>query len=74
MTANHQEKNALVLADQGAAELLQEAECVENTLYDTTALLMREKERREAMIQALKDMAVPDAGQKIYETLVELVK
>ena len=74
VTANHQEKNALVLADQGAAELLREAECVENTLYDTTALLMREKERREAMIQALKDMAVPDAGQKIYETLVELVK
>ena len=31
VTANHQEKNARVLADQGAAVLLLERDCVENT-------------------------------------------
>ena len=35
VTANHQEKNARVLADQGAAVLLLERDCVENTLYET---------------------------------------
>lgn len=74
VTANHQEKNARVLSDQGAAVLLREADCVENTLYDEAALLLRERERREKMAAALKAMAVPDAGEKIYETLREIMK
>ena len=74
VTANHQEKNARVLADQGAAVLLREADCVEDTLYDQVALLMRERNRREKMSRALTEMAVPDAGEKIYETLMEIVK
>ena len=74
VTANHQEKNARVLADQGAAVLLREADCGENTLYDQVNLLMRERDRREKMSAALTAMAVPDAGEKIYETLMELVK
>ncbi len=74
VTANHQEKNARVLSDQGAGVLLREADCVENTLYDEAALLLREKDRREKMIKALKTMAVPNAGEKIYETLEEIMK
>ena len=74
VTANHQEKNARVLADQGAAVLLREADCVEDTLYDQVVLLMRERNRREKMSRALTEMAVPDAGEKIYETLMEIVK
>jgi UDP-N-acetylglucosamine--N-acetylmuramyl-(pentapeptide) pyrophosphoryl-undecaprenol N-acetylglucosamine transferase len=74
VTANHQEKNARVLSDQGAAVLLREADCVENTLYDEAALLLRERERREKMAAALKAMAVPNAGEKIYETLREIMK
>ena len=74
VTANHQEKNARVLSDQGAAVLLREADCVEDTLYDQVALLMRERNRREKMSRALTEMAVPDAGEKIYETLMEIVK
>ncbi len=74
VTANHQEKNARVLSDQGAAVLLREADCMENTLYDEAALLLRERDRREKMAAALKAMAVPDAGEKIYETLREIMK
>ena len=74
VTANHQEKNALVLSGQGAARLLREADCVGNTLYDEAALLLRERDRREKMIAALQAMAVPNAGEKIYETLREIMR
>ena len=73
VTANHQEKNARVLADQGATVLLREQDCVEDTLYNQVVLLMRERDRREKMSRALTEMAVPDAGEKIYETLMEIV-
>ena len=63
-----------MLSSQGAAVLLREADCVENTLYDEAALLLRERDRRENMIKALQDMAVPNAGEKIYETLRKIMK
>lgn len=73
VTANHQERNAKVLADQGAAVLLREQDCVGDTLYDTAGMLLRERDRRDAMVRALNTMAVPDAGEKIYQTLREIV-
>ena len=74
VTANHQEKNARVLADQGAAILLRETDCVEDTLYDKAALLLQSRDRRESMVTALRAMAVPNAAEKIYETLREIMK
>lgn len=74
VTANHQEKNARVLSDQGAAVLMREQECTGDSLYDQAALLMRERDRREDMIQHLKNMAVVDAGEKIYNTLIKLIR
>ena len=74
VTANHQEKNARVLADQGAAILLREQDCGEHTLYDTVELLMQERDRRDAMVRALNAMAVPNAGEKIYQTLREIMR
>ena len=74
VTANHQEKNARVLADQGAAVLLLERDCVENTLYDAADHLLRDRRRRDDMVRALTAMAVPDAGEKIYWTLRALRK
>ena len=74
VTANHQEKNARVLADQGAAVLLLERDCVENTLYDAADHLLRDRRRRDDMVRALTAMAVPDAGEKIYQTLREVME
>ena len=37
-------------------------------------IILREKDRREKMVRALKDMAVPDASEKIYETLMGIMK
>ncbi|MGI5962812.1 MAG: undecaprenyldiphospho-muramoylpentapeptide beta-N-acetylglucosaminyltransferase [Lawsonibacter sp.] len=74
VTANHQEKNARVLSEQGAAVLLRESECEREVLYETAGTLLRERERRDDMVRALNAMAVPDAGEKIYQTLKEILK
>ena len=74
VTANHQEKNARVLSDQGAAVLQLERECDGKGLYTRTEDLLRDVQRRENMIRALNNMAVPDAGEKIYQTLLGLLK
>ena len=74
VTANHQEKNARVLSGQGAAVLLLEKDCPNMELYDQASALLRDPARRDSMIRALNSMAVPDAGEKIYQTLMGLLK
>ena len=74
LAAYAQEKNAQVLASQGAGILLREADCVENTLFDKAAILLNSRDRREEMVKALQAMAVPNAAEKIYETLREIMK
>ena len=74
VTANHQEKNARVLADQGAAVLLREQDCDDDTLYETANMVLREPNRRQSMVTALKNMAVTNAGEQIYNTLISIMK
>ena len=74
VTANHQEKNARVLSDQGAAVLLLEKDCQGDELYEQADALLRDRQRRDNMIRALNNMAVPDAGEKIYITLRALMR
>ncbi len=74
VTANHQESNAQVLADKGAAILLKEENCMDDTLYQTVEALIRENQRRENMISALESIAQEDPGEKIYQTLISLLK
>ena len=74
VAANHQEKNARVLSEQGAAVLMLEKNCSDWALYNAVEELLREPKRREDMIRALKNMAVTDAGEKIYITLRAIMK
>lgn len=74
VTANHQEKNAQVLADKGAAILLKEENCMEDTLYQTVESLIRENQRRETMIKALDGLGKENPGEKIYHTLLSLLR
>ena len=46
---------------------------MENTLYDKASLLIQSRDRRASMAAALKAVAVPNAGEKIYETLREIM-
>ena len=63
-----------MLSGQGAAVLLLEKDCPGMELYDQASALLRDPARRDSMIRALNSMAVPDAGEKIYQTLMGLLK
>ena len=74
VTDNHQEKNARILEQHGAAVVLRENECDGDKLYETAKALLENRQRLEAMEQAVQSMAVPDSAEKIYEIILELAK
>ena len=74
VVADHQTKNARVLANAGGAVLLPEGESSGEKLYALMTGLLSDAPRREAMSRALRDMAVPDAAEQIYQTLVRLME
>lgn len=73
VTGDHQTKNARLLAREGGAVLLPEGECTPRKLYDTVTGLLDDPQRRRAMGEALSGIAPPDAAQRIYDTLMELL-
>ncbi len=74
VTANHQEKNARVLERQGAAVVLLEPECSPKVLFDTLSALLNDRVRRETMSRAAGEAGAPDAGERIYRVLTELLE
>lgn len=73
VTNHHQERNANVLAQAGGAVVLLEPVCNGETLYRTTQDLLADEPRRKTMAQAMANMGIPQAGERIYETLLTLV-
>ncbi len=74
VTANHQEKNARVLEQQGGAVVLLEKDCGGKVLFDTVSALIADQKRRDGMVRSLNAAAVPDAGEAIYRVLLELIR
>ncbi len=74
VTANHQEKNARVLSDQGAAVLMLEPECDGEKLYGQVLSMLERPEGLEKMRTELKRIFVNDANERIYQVLKGLVK
>ena len=74
VTANHQEKNARVLSDNGAAILVLEKECTPEGIYQTVKELLEDREKAESMASALRSMAEPDSAEKICAVIEELIK
>ena len=74
VVADHQTKNARVLANAGGAILLPEGESSGEKLYELIDSLMKDEKRREDMSRALREMAVPDAAEQIYGVLQDLMK
>ena len=69
VTADHQTKNARVLADGGGAILLPESECSGGALYRLVTELLADPPRREAMSRALSALSSTDAAEEIYRVL-----
>ncbi len=74
VTANHQEKNARVLSDKGAAVLMLEDQLNGNQLYDTVMELLSDPKRLENMRRALGEMCIENANERIYTVLRNLMK
>lgn len=74
VAANHQYKNARVLADRGGAVLLEEKDCSGGLLYDTVTDLLADGVRRAAMGKALREVSAPRAAQDICGELEKILK
>ncbi len=74
VAANHQYKNAKVLADRGGVELIEEKDCTGGELYDNALALLSDGGRRAAMGRALRELAAPHAAQDIYKNLMSLLE
>jgi UDP-N-acetylglucosamine--N-acetylmuramyl-(pentapeptide) pyrophosphoryl-undecaprenol N-acetylglucosamine transferase len=71
---NHQEKNARVLEKAGGAVILLEKETSGAELYDTALSLLSDKARLEKMGAAMASLGIPDATERIYETVTSIKK
>jgi UDP-N-acetylglucosamine--N-acetylmuramyl-(pentapeptide) pyrophosphoryl-undecaprenol N-acetylglucosamine transferase len=73
-TDNHQHKNAAVLAEAGAAELIEQKDLTGALLADRLLALARDDERRERMAAAARAFARPDAARVIVDRVLELAR
>ena len=64
---NHQEQNAKALEKVGACKVLLESELNPDSLYNAINSLADNKELRDKMSVNLKEVACPDALEKLYE-------
>ena len=74
VTADHQTKNARVLAEHGGAVLLPESACSGAVLYDTAAAILTDSAKRGEMVRALSSQSITDAAEQIYQVLIGLLK
>ncbi len=74
VTDNHQEKNARVLTDDGAAVLLLEQECTAEKLYETVNRVLGDTQLRDQMSAKLRNMAILDSAERIADIVEVLAK
>ena len=74
VTNNHPEKNARVLEQAGGAVVVTESESGGPVLYQKACDILRSDARRAAMSAAMAGLGIPDAAERIYQTVLELCK
>jgi UDP-N-acetylglucosamine--N-acetylmuramyl-(pentapeptide) pyrophosphoryl-undecaprenol N-acetylglucosamine transferase len=72
VTNNHQDSNARVLENAGAAIRIPEAECTGEMLYKHTIELLKNTEKRACMSKAAQALAVLDSAERIYQVIMQL--
>jgi UDP-N-acetylglucosamine--N-acetylmuramyl-(pentapeptide) pyrophosphoryl-undecaprenol N-acetylglucosamine transferase len=73
VTANHQEENAKGLVTQGAAAMIREAELTEDTLWQAIENQL-EDDALERMKKRAKACGTPDAVNKLYQIVQEVIR
>ncbi len=74
VTNNHQEKNANILKQRGAAVVIRETDCDGEKLYAQAKELLEDEKRCEKMRSALRSVAVIDSAQRICRIVCDLAK
>ena len=69
---DHQKKNAAVLASAGAAELIEQKDLTGALLAERLLAIAGDPARRQAMAQAARALARPEAAQTIVTRVLEL--
>ena len=72
VTANHQEKNARALEEQGAAAVILEKDCTAEVVLEKIRQLLENREDYQKMRNALLTMAVPDSTERMCAIMEEL--
>ena len=73
VVANHQEKNARLLESHGGAVMLTEEQATGEALYESTKDILQNPEKRRSMAKAMAELGIPDATERIYNTLMALL-
>ncbi len=71
---NHQYKNAKVLADRGAAILLEEMELNMDLMLDSVRSVIEDESRSTAMSESVRMFADPEVNRKIWNEIQKLLK
>ena len=74
VTNNHQEKNARALEESGGAVVLLERECSGQALFQAASGILRDEERRAEMERSMLSLGIRDAGERIWQTVLEIIK
>lgn len=72
VVANHQYYNALELANNDAAILIEEKDITGESLFDTIQQLIDDPQKRQHMSEQVKDYSKTDALEKIIDWIVEV--
>ncbi len=74
VTNHHQEKNAALLGDHGAALVLAEEGLDGKKLFAAAAGLLRDDARIRSMAESMASLGIRDATERIYDTVMSLLK
>lgn len=74
VTNNHQEKNASVLTSAGAAIMLPEKELSSQRLVAALDAILLDDKKRKSMGEASKKLGMPDASDRLYGVLLNMIQ
>ena len=74
VTNHHQEKNARALETAGGAVVLSERDCTGQTLYQAACGILHDGVRRAGMERAMASLGIRDAGERIWQTILEITE
>lgn len=74
VTNDHQTKNAQSLVNAGAVKMIRDGELTGETLVEAVDEIMGDSDRRLAMADASRKEGIPDAAERLWSLVNELVK